>query len=65
MINIQNLASKKKCFGVNFKDGTETELCLKPWFENGRHFYDITESGWFRKRLLRNKVPNNHFLKSV
>ena len=28
-------------------------------------FFNITESGWFWKRLPRNKVPNNLFIKSV
>ena len=38
---------------------------LKVWFESGRHFCSITESGCFIKQLSRNKFPNNEFLKSV
>ena len=36
-------------------------MCLKLWFERDWHFYNITES----KQLSRNKVLNNHFLKSA
>ena len=63
MMNLQDLGSKES-LGVKFKCGTFAELCLKLWFESFWYFY-ITESGWFWKRLSRNKVPNNHFLKSV
>ena len=63
MMNLRNLGSKES-LGVKFKCGSFVELCLKLWFESDWYF-DITESGWFWKRLSRNKVPNNHFLKSV
>ena len=63
MMNLRNLGSKES-LGVEFKCAIFAELCLKLWFESDWYF-DITESGWFWKRLSRNKVPNNHFLKSV
>ena len=50
---------------VKFKDGTCVELCLKLWFEIDWYFCNITESGWFWKRLSRSKVPNNLFPKSI
>ena len=56
MINKKNPCSKESAGVI---------LCLKPWFENNWHFCNITESAWFLKRLSRNKVPNNNFLKSV
>ena len=62
-MNLQDLGSKESLV-VKFKCGTFAELCLKLWFESFWYFY-ITESGWFWKLLSRNKVPNNHFLKSV
>ena len=50
---------------VKYKDDISVELCLKLWFESDWYFYNINESGWFSKRLFRNKVPNNHFAKSI
>ena len=41
------------------------KLCLKLWFERDWYICNITESRWFWEQLFRNKVPNNHFLKSV
>ena len=63
-MNILNIGSKEN-LRAKFKDGICTEFCLKLWLEKGSYFYDITESGWFSKRLFRNKVPNNHVLKLV
>ena len=40
-------------------------MCLELWFECGWYFCNITESGSFRKRLTRNKVPTNHFLRQL
>ena len=37
----------------------------KAWFESGWCFCNITKIGWFSKQLLKNKVPNNLFEKSV
>ena len=62
--NIRNLSSKKSLW-VQFNDSIQTELCLKLWFESDSYFCNITESGWFWKRLPRNKAWNNHFLQSV
>ena len=64
MINTKNLGSKGSV-GVKYKDNIYSELCLKLWFESDWYFCNITESGLFWKQLSRNKVPNNHFLKSV
>ena len=60
MMNIQNLGLTESV-GYKFNDSVCAELCLKLWFESDWHFYNITES----KQLSRNKVLNNHFLKSV
>ena len=38
---------------------------LKLWFRSDRDFCNITMPWWSWKRLSRNKVPHNHFLKSV
>ena len=35
------------------------------WFESGWYFCNISNSGWFWKRLSRKNVLNNHFLKSL
>ena len=64
MINIRTLGLKGSV-GIKYKDDICTELCLKLWFESDYCFRNVTESGWFWKRLSRNKVSNNHFLKSV
>ena len=55
----------KKSLGVKFKDGICAELCLNLWFKSDWIFCKITESRWFGKRLSKNKVANNHILKSV
>ena len=55
----------EKSLGVKFKDDLFAQLCLKLWFESDWYFCNITTSGWFWKRLSRNKVPNCRFLKSV
>ena len=64
MMNIRNLHSKEG-IGVKSKKDLCDELYLKLWFESDWYFCNITESGWFWKWLPRNKVPINHFLKSV
>ena len=64
MMNIRTLGSKGSV-GIKYKDDISTKLCVKLWFESDWYFCNITESGWFWKRLSRNKVPNNHFLKSA
>ena len=56
---------KRKRVGVRFKDGICAELCLKLWFESNWYFCNITESEWFWKRLSRNNILNNQFLKPV
>ena len=59
---------QKKAQGLNLQWSyvfTEGILCLKLWFESDLYLCNITRSGWFSKRLSRNKVLNNHFLKSV
>ena len=63
-MNIWNLVSKEN-LGVQFKDGICVEFCLKAWFESDWYFCNITESEWVWKRLPRNKISNNHFLKSI
>ena len=55
----------KRKVEVKFKDGTCAKLCLKLLLESNRYFRDKIEPGWFWKWLSRNKVPNNHLLKSV
>ena len=40
-------------------------IVLKLCFESDWYFCNITESGLLWKRHSRNKVPNNHFVKSV
>ena len=40
-------------------------MCLELWFECDWYFCNITELGSFRKRLTRNKVPTNHFLRQL
>ena len=55
----------EKSLGAKFKDNICAEFCLKLWFENDWYFRNVTESGWFWKRLPGSKVPNNHFLQSV
>ena len=62
-MNKRNTGSKESV-GVKYKNGICAELCLKLWFESDWYFWNITDSGWFWKRLSRNKVPNNHFVKS-
>ena len=64
MMNKQNLGSEEE-LGCTYKDGICTELCLNLWFERDWYFLNITESGWFWKQLSRNKVPKDHFFKSV
>ena len=64
MINKQNLCSKESV-EVKRKDGKCNELRVKLWFESDWYICNITESKWFSKRLPKNKVPNNHFVKSV
>ena len=64
MMNIRTLSSIGSV-GVKYRDDIRTKLCLKLCFESDWYYCNITESGWFWKRLSRNKVPNNHFLKSV
>ena len=51
MMNIRNPSSKRK-------------VVLKALVWSNWYFCNITEPGWFWKRL-RNKVSKNHFLKSV
>ena len=51
------LIKKKRC-------SICVELCLKLWFESDWYFCNISELGWFWKRLSRDKVPNYRFLKS-
>ena len=63
-MNIRNLGLTES-LGAKFKDVICAELCLKLWFEWNWYFYNITEPWWFLKRLPRNKVLNNYFLKSV
>ena len=62
-MNIQNLGSKESV-GVKYIDGIYAQFFLKVWFESNWYFCNITESRWFQIRS-RNKVPNNHFVKSV
>ena len=64
MMNIRNLGSNKSV-GAKYKDGIGAELCWKFWVESDCYFCNITESGWFWKRLSRNKVLKHHFVKSV
>ena len=64
MINMWNLGPKGSV-GVKYKDVIRTKLCLKLWLESDWYFCNFTESGWFWMRLSRNKIPNNHFLKSI
>ena len=52
-------------FGVKFKDNICDELWLKLWSKNGRYWCNINVSGWFWKRISKNKAPNNFFFKSV
>ena len=61
MMNIRNLGLEESV-KVKYKDGICAELCLKLWFKSAWYFCNI-ESGWFWKRLSRNKVPKNHFVK--
>ena len=63
MMNIRNVGSKES-LRVKLKDGIGTKLCLKLWFKSDWYSCNITDS-WFWKQLSRNKVPNNHLLKSV
>ena len=55
----------KRKIKVKFKDSICLELCLKLCFERDWLLCNITELGWFWKRLSRHKVLNNHFRKSV
>ena len=64
MVDMRNRGPKGS-LRVKFKDNICAESCLKLWFKNEWYFCNITESGWFWKRQPRNKVPNNHFLKTV
>ena len=64
MMNIRNLGSKESV-AINYKDGICAKLCVKFWFESRWCFCNITELGSFSKQLFKNKVPNNHFEKSV
>ena len=48
-----------------FKEVIGAELCLKLWLGRDWYFCNITESGWFSKRLSRKKVVNNDFLNSL
>ena len=64
MMNIRNLGSKESV-AINYKDGICAKLCVKLWFESRWCFCNITELGSFSKQLFKNKVPNNHFEKSV
>ena len=41
---------------VKYIDGICAELYLKLWFDSDWYFCYITESGWFWKRLSRNKL---------
>ena len=61
----ETYAGLKESLGVEFEHDKYAELCLKFWSENDWYFCNITESGWFAKRLSRNKVSNNHFRKSA
>ena len=63
-MNMRNLWWKENLW-VKFKHGICTELCLKLWFEKDWYFCNITETGWFWKRLSGHTVPNNPFQKSV
>ena len=64
MMNIPNLGSKES-LAINYKDGICAKLCVKLWFESRWYFCNIIELGSFSKQLFKNKVPNNHFEKSV
>ena len=59
-MNIQNLGSKESV-GFKYIDGIYAQFFLKVGFESN---WKATESRWFQIRS-RNKVPNNHFVKSV
>ena len=52
----------KESWVVSFKDGICAKLFLMLCFERYWYFWNITESGWFWKRLSREKVSNNNFL---
>ena len=74
-INMQQVVQRLKAFAccvvtVNDKHRNlgwrhMCRLCLKLWFKSDWYFCNIIVSRWFWKRLSGNKVPNNHFLKSV
>ena len=53
MMYIRYLGSNES---LRIKHGICMELCLKLWFESGWYFFNITESGWFWKRLPRKKL---------
>ena len=63
MMNIQNLGSQES-IGVKYINGICAKFCLKFWFESSWYFCNIIESRSFQMRP-RNKVLNNHFIKSV
>ena len=50
---------------VKYKEGWCVKLRLKPWFESGWYFCNITKLGWFWKQLSRKKALYNPFLKSL
>ena len=60
MINIRNIGSKER-EGVKLKESMCPELWLKLWLKSDWQFCNITKSGWFWKRLSRNKVQHSHF----
>ena len=68
-INMQQVVQELKAFAcciVTVNDRRHMRrLCLKLWFKSDWYFCNIIVSRWFWKRLSGNKVPNNHFLKSV
>ena len=60
MMNIRNIGSKER-EGVKLKESMCPELWLKLWLKSDWQFCNITKSGWFWKRLSRNKVQHSHF----
>ena len=50
------IARSKESVVVKYIDGICAELYLKLWFDSDWYFCNITESGWFWKRLFRNKL---------
>ena len=53
-----------KSIGVKYIDGRYAKFLLKLWFESNWYFCNVTESRCLQMQS-RNKVPNNHFIKSL